>query len=480
LNIQILFLANCRTIINMPFIHISNVSSHAQTFEVHGFNNNQNVTVNAKSTHSINEPSRTQHNGAIIALHQGHEGEQAEITFNGWGDMETYDISVIVGAGGNLTIEQSGAPNTRKGDPTFMQDLRSHYAKADAKTKESLKNCLHLDSHGQVIRMDAPKNFPLLESFVRTFAERKVYIGIGAWQGNKGDAGDNAQSSGTKGGNKDVQIVYSDADTPAGTHAAFVFQHEAVQTAHRAPATGEQKTETAANGPSEQKPGTEAATLGTASTASTVVPVVGEGPLVKAAASPFAGDPDHGGPGVTVANKSTREETYFFFNNYWNGNGTAGANFDRPDRSIALRPHTNAFIGLPASFKGRVQRGKFIPATWVEFQLDASNRTGAWGDISLEQGYDGPAMIRSLDGHNQANGFAHDILPGAPAAATTIRAQDKVKVLASTMGNAGGGPNHAAIEYEKKVVGQKKAYITGGQGTDMVNSKNKRMAVEFY
>ena len=43
-----------------------------------------------------------------------------------------------------------------------------------------------------------------------------------------------------------------------------------------------------------------------------------------------------------------------------------------------------------------------------------------------------------------------------------------------------GGPNQAAIEYERRVVGQKHAYITGGTGTDDVGSRNKRLAVDFY
>ena len=42
------------------------------------------------------------------------------------------------------------------------------------------------------------------------------------------------------------------------------------------------------------------------------------------------------------------------------------------------------------------------------------------------------------------------------------------------------GPNEAAAEYELKVVGQKKAYIKGGTGTDDVASKNNRLAVEFF
>ena len=58
--------------------------------------------------------------------------------------------------------------------------------------------------------------------------------------------------------------------------------------------------------------------------------------------------------------------------------------------------------------------------------------------------------------------------------------KDGERVLASTMGNWMAGPNQAAIEYERKVVGQKKAYITGGTGTDDVASKDKSLAVDFY
>jgi hypothetical protein len=475
----------------MPNIQLYNASGRDKTFEVHGFNNNQNVTVKSHTTSIIPYPNNQQHSGAIIAVHDGHEGEQTEITFNGWGDLETFDISVIVGAGGNMTVEQVGAPWTRKGDPQFMQDLRSHYARADANTKAALRNCIHFDQHGQVSRIEAPKFFPALESFVRTFAEGKVYIGVGAWQGNQGDAGDNAQSSGTKGGNKDIKIVYSDADTPAGVHDFFAsskavikaveLDHKVVRQDDAAPGITQKTNGTSlpTNGSSIPEAADQQTLNGTA-VGTESIPEFSKSVKPLGRPSPFQGDPDHGGPGIIVGNKSSQECTYFFFNNYWNGNGTAGANFDKPQTSVTLHPHTSAFISLSESFKGRVQRGKFIPATWVEFQLAAANGTGAWGDISLEQGYDGPAMIRSLDGSNYGNGFTHDILPDAPAAAVTVRAQDGVRTLASTMGNWLGGPNQAAIEYENRVVGQKKAYIVGGEGTSVVNSKNKRMAVDFF
>lgn len=475
----------------MPNIQLYNASGRDMTFEVHGFNNNQNVMVRSHTTCVIPYPNDQQHSGAIIALYDGHEGEQTEITFNGWGDMETFDVSVIVGAGGNMTVEQVGAPWTRKGDPAFMQDLRSHYARADANTKAALRNCLHFDQHGQVSRIEAPKFFPALESFVRTFAEGKVYIGVGAWQGNLGDAGDNAQSSGTRGGNKDIKIVYSDADTPAGVHEFFAnskavvkapeLDHRVVCRDNAAQGGTQQTNGTAfpANDSSTPKAADQQTLNGSTFVAESVAKV---SKSVKTIGRPssYQGDPDHGGPGIILSNKSSQECAYFFFNNYWNGNGTAGANFDKPQTSITLHPHTSAFISLSESFKGRVQRGKFIPATWVEFQLAAANGTGAWGDISLEQGYDGPAMIRSLDGSNYGNGFTRDILSGAPAAATAVRVQDGVRTLASTVGNWLGGPNQTAIEYENRVVGQKKAYIVGGEGTSVVNSKNKRLAVNFF
>jgi hypothetical protein len=64
-------------------IFVHNKSSHTQTFEVHGWNNNKNIVVKPRSTHMINAPNGS--SGAIIALHDGHEGEQAEITKNGFG-----------------------------------------------------------------------------------------------------------------------------------------------------------------------------------------------------------------------------------------------------------------------------------------------------------------------------------------------------------------------------------------------------------
>ena len=118
------------------------------------------------------------------------------------------------------------------------------------------------------------------------------------------------------------------------------------------------------------------------------------------------------------------------------------------------------------------------PATWVEFQVSASNDGAAHGDISLEQGCDGAATIASTDGSKRINGFTNDVVKDAPDAACTKKNGEKV--IASTVGNWAGGPNKAASDYLDRVVGQRKAYILGGTGTDDVASRNKCLAVDFY
>ncbi|KAH6669253.1 hypothetical protein B0J14DRAFT_486942, partial [Halenospora varia] len=143
------------------------------------------------------------------------------------------------------------------------------------------------------------------------------------------------------------------------------------------------------------------------------------------------------------------------------------------------QPRAKQYVPLPTSFKGRLQRGTALPCTWVEFQISASNDGAAHGDISLQQGCDGAATIASTDGSNRKNGFTNDILKDAPAAACTKK-PDGTKVTQTTVGNWMSGPNQAAIDYLNKVVGQRKAYIVGGSGTDDVASGNKCLAVDMY
>lgn len=180
-----------------------------------------------------------------------------------------------------------------------------------------------------------------------------------------------------------------------------------------------------------------------------------------------------------MTNRSSQQQEYNFYDNFWNGDGTAGANFDRPSNPTNVGPGESTFVSLPESFKGRVQRGTQLPATWVGFQVSASDDGAAHGDISLEQGCDGAATISATDGSGRTNGFSHDVLSDAPEAAIQNK-PDGTKALATTMGNWMSGPNQAAIDYLNEVVGQQHAYVTGGAGTDDVASINKCLAVEFY
>jgi hypothetical protein len=171
---------------------VRNMSGHDQRFQVHGWNNNQDIVVKPRSEHRI--PAADGSSGAIIAIHDGHIGEQAEITKCGYMGNDFIDMSNICGAGGNMIVQQVGDNRTRKGDPRFMQNLDAAWKKASQQTKDSLNNCV-FRKDGKVVRMAAPKDFPKLEQFVRTFADGKTYIGVGAWNGSPGAASDNNQVS---------------------------------------------------------------------------------------------------------------------------------------------------------------------------------------------------------------------------------------------------------------------------------------------
>ncbi|PVI02276.1 hypothetical protein DM02DRAFT_727351 [Periconia macrospinosa] len=410
-------------------IFIRNMSGHDQCFQVHGWNDNQDIVVGPNSEAQFQ--AEDGQSGAVIAVHDGQIGEQAEITKCGFGGNDFIDLSNICGAGGNMIVQQVNNPGTRKGDPRFMQNLNDAWNRADQGTKDGLRDCVHEDN-GRVVRIDAPKDHPNLENFVRTFADGKTYIGVGAWGDSIGNANDNAQSSAAQ-GSTDILICYNDDDcTPADSSPqAFVTSMAENEQVF------ESMGETEIHAASEQ------------------------------------------GPGIDLTNKSGRECEYFFYDNYWNGNGTAGANFDHPLKSVKLQPGEYQFVDLPASFKGRLQRGTDLPCTWVEFQLEADDDHGAHGDISLQQGCDGAATIASTDGSNVINGFTHDVVSGAPDSAVRNKPNGE-RATDTTVGNWNGGPNQATIDYLNQTVGQSKAYIVGGTGTPDVASKNRRLAVDMY
>lgn len=358
-----------------------------------------------------------------------------------------------MGAGGNMTVQQVGNDSSRKGDPNFMQDLNNAWHNTDDGTRAGLQDCVHLDGNGNVTRIDAIKDHPNLENFVRSFANGMTYIGNGAWAGNPGDPNDNNQSSAGQ-GSTDIQVAYNDGNAnPSGPPRTL--QASRKTTAH-------------ANG-----------TIKTASPATTTVPIKKSFPKFVAKVAVNQSNTAPNGPGIILNNHTSQTQSYAFYNNYWNGNDTAGANFDHPDPIVNVDSNGSTFVSLPTSFKGRVQRETALPATWVEFQICADNDQAAHGDISLEQGCDGAATISATDGSGRSNGFSQDILSGAPDAAIQNK-PDGTKALATTVGSWMSGPNQAAIDHENQAVGQQHAYIQGGTGTDDVASANQCLAVDFY
>ncbi|KAI1801360.1 hypothetical protein F4811DRAFT_534948 [Daldinia bambusicola] len=413
----------------MHFLIIRNRSNHDQLFQCHGpYNGGRDLVVKANGEARLEAPDGT--SGAIIAVHEGVIGEQCEITKSGWMGNDTIDISNICGAGGNMTCQQVGDPAGKfKGHETFMQACNDAYHKLSAEKKNRLNGHVFLDGNGNVKRIGAPKDFQPLEEFVRTFADGRTYIGVGAWKSDGGNPRDNEQSKAGN-GSKDILITYSDGNAAPDPNQGFT-------------------------------------NLSVDVTA-----------FLSLAAVPNK-EPSPAGPGILLTNHSSKTHKYFFYQNYWDGDGKAGANFDKPLKQVELGPNQTVHVPLGLDFKGRVQRGDQQPATWGEFQVKASQDGCAHGDISLQQGCDGAATVASTDGTNVLNGFAEDIINGAPAAALDKKPGGE-KTLASTEGNWKGPGNQAAIDWEYKKLGSSKAYIKGGTGVPDVASKNNCLHFTFY
>ena len=495
-------------------IFITNLSNHDQEFEVHGWNNNQNMTVHAHSTNTIDAKNGS--SGAIIALHGGHEGEQAEITKDGFeGELtksilfdgpkingslgnDFIDLSNIVGAGGNMTVQQVDSPTTRKGDPLFMQNLNAAWDKASPQTKAGLSNCVFTQG-GKVVRIGPIKDFPKLEAFVRTFADGKTYIGVGAWNGSPGNPKDNHQSSAAH-GNKDIQVTYSDGDaSPPVAHGKIhnlqrhpVSLDHALSNGNAPPKDDSSPKDDGAPPKDESSPPKDDSSAPKDGTSpqkdnqsvsnghpTMTLHSLSNNILIARHAAPVQLDNAHQKPGAIIYNRSGKECKYAFYNNTTLPNGSQAASFTNPSPVITLKAGESKFVGLDRNFKGRVQRGTELPATWGEFQVSASNDGKAHGDISLEQGCDGAATVSATDGSGQHNGFTKDILTHAPVAAIHKKPNGE-KALGTTMGNWESGPNQAAIDWENKEVGQRFAYITGGTGVPDVASANQCLQFDFY
>ncbi|KAI0386656.1 hypothetical protein F5Y04DRAFT_288550 [Hypomontagnella monticulosa] len=454
----------------MHYLRIHNRSDHPQTFQCHGYNGNKDLTIKAKGQANIEAPDGT--SGAIIAVHDGVIGEQCEVTKHGFMGNDTIDISNICGAGGNMTCQQVGDPAGKfKGHETFMQACNTAYHKLSQDKKNQLKGHVFLDGKGNVKRIGAPKDFQPLEQFVRTFANGRTYIGVGAWGPSQGNPADNAQSKAGK-GSKDILIIYNDGNAAPDPSKPFTgqsveaasFAAMSLETEGSDVTNVDQKEEVVEN-TEEPEPAADDNTFAAES-------VDADGAVNTMAATAS-------GPGILLTNKSPKKHTYYFYDNYWNGNGTGGANFDHPLKHVDVNPNQTIHVPLKLEFKGRVQRGDQLPATWGEFQVKASNDGRAHGDISLQQGCDGAATVASTDGTKVSNGFTKDIIKDAPAAAIQKKPSGE-KCLAHTEANWNGPGNQAATDWEYKQLGHGKAYIKGGTGVPDIASKNNCLHFTFY
>jgi len=68
-------------------------------------------------------------------------------------------------------------------------------------------------------------------------------------------------------------------------------------------------------------------------------------------------------PAVYLTNQSDKWTEYHFFRNLKNGDGCADPDYVNSEIAVGLNPGESWMIPLDYEFKGRIQRGKAIPAT---------------------------------------------------------------------------------------------------------------------
>lgn len=76
-----------------------------------------------------------------------------------------------------------------------MQDAQVAWDNASQETRDAIQSAVILNGEGKVVYIGPTKENPPLENWVRSFANGKTYIGIGAWGDFKGDVNDNNQVS---------------------------------------------------------------------------------------------------------------------------------------------------------------------------------------------------------------------------------------------------------------------------------------------
>ena len=196
------------------------------------------------------------------------------------------------------------------------------------------------------------------------------------------------------------------------------------------------------------------------------------------------------GVGVLLTNSGASKSFSFWTNN---------PNDSRTKlKTVTVNNGDTQFVPLDYGWAGTVQRGEVLPATWVELNMVGT----AWGDVSVQQGCDGGAVLSSTtDG--TSGGFPENINESAdipqdaffdPATQGTVCygggqcTTSATNVLDTTVGNywAPRAANAASTTYIIKALGGQtaalqKAFVGADwYTTPQVTSTNNCMAVAFY
>ncbi|MCJ1447887.1 MAG: hypothetical protein MMC23_008399 [Stictis urceolatum] len=211
-------------------------------------------------------------------------------------------------------------------------------------------------------------------------------------------------------------------------------------------------------------------------------------------AAPLAARQDpcaQSGPGVCLDNQTGADQSIFFYQDSSDGNGFGVPSYDvfSPpgfNGGVPVPNGASVWVTLDPSFKGRVQHANAYPSTWVEFQISASSDSLAHGDISLIQGYDGPAQIAAMDG-SVTCGFTQDLIIDGqtPQSAIVTRQADGKTVLANTEFSAilFVDGNQDALNWENSQLGTTApvpAYTQSTTPACVVNAPSQQLRLTFF
>ena len=191
----------------------------------------------------------------------------------------------------------------------------------------------------------------------------------------------------------------------------------------------------------------------------------------------------NGANGLYITNSGSGSQTFTVFE----GATSINAN---PYTTISLGSGKSKVVALPIGFDGHVQRGKLLPATWVELNMNPASGVSD-ADVSLEIGFDGAVEVQG-SGATSVFGFSQDIRKGAPKDAFFNPADPdpghplpgtpttSTNVLDIPGDTTSGIINQATLTYEQSVLSQSDAYLIGGTGTNQALSSENCILITFY